>query len=365
MPLGPFWHAVAGAYCPCPAPMRKTSGSPFPPTPLGRFRSLFDVDSDFSRSGPRGHCASERHREAVEAAGPRGGHDRRRGGPPHLRVRRADRLSLPAARRRAARHHRGGVGDPALLQREPRQGRAARRGHLALRRRVAARGRDRALPVAHAEGPCHRHGQPRGPRRSRRHQHRHHRGGVEGRLLLRARPVEPDRLHRRRQHRHQFRRRPLSQIRRDREQRARAAHGHDGRRDRRHRRHLSRCAGLRLPAAHHRLRGPARRRHRSHGALAESAGRIAADAARLRLHGGGRVLRCRHHRRRHHSRGHRVHGPPGDPCLRALRQRRLPARRRGAAHRRGGGVARRDRVSAREDRGHRRATSSPATRGGA
>ena len=40
--------------------------------------------------------------------------------------------------------------------------------------------------------------EPRRPRRGRHHQYRHYRSGRHGRLLLRARPVEPDRLHHRR-----------------------------------------------------------------------------------------------------------------------------------------------------------------------
>ena len=174
----------------------------------------------------------------------------------------------PAARRRAARKHRGGLGDPALLPRQPRQGRAARRRHLALRRRAAARGRDRALPVAHAQGARDRHVNRVARVEAGATNIAITEAASRRRLLLRARPVEPDRLHRRRQHRHQFRRRALSQIRRHREQPARCPHGHDGRRDHRHRRRLSRCAGLRLPAADHRLRRPARHRHRGDGALA-------------------------------------------------------------------------------------------------
>ena len=60
----------------------------------------------------------------------------------------------------------------------------------------------------------HRPHQPRGACRGRHHQFGHHRCGRGRRLFLRARPVEPDRLHRRRQCRHQFRRRALPEIRR-------------------------------------------------------------------------------------------------------------------------------------------------------
>ena len=65
--------------------------------------------------------------------------------------------------------------------------------------------------------------EPRGPRRGRRHQPRHQRGRQGPGLLLRARPVEPARLHARRQHRHELGRRALPQVRRDDQQRARPA----------------------------------------------------------------------------------------------------------------------------------------------
>ena len=53
------------------------------------------------------------------------------------------------------------------------------------------------------------------PRPGRHHQYRHHPGSRSRRLLLRTGPVEPDRLHSRRQYRHQFRGRPLPEIWRD------------------------------------------------------------------------------------------------------------------------------------------------------
>ena len=60
------------------------------------------------------------------------------------------------------------------------------------------------------------------------------------RLLLRARSLEPARLHARRQHRHELGRRALPQVRRHHQQRARPQDGADGRRDRRDRRRASR-----------------------------------------------------------------------------------------------------------------------------
>ena len=59
-------------------------------------------------------------------------------------------------------------------------------------------------------------------------------------LLLRARPVEPDRLHDRRQCRREFGRRALPEIRADDEQSARPRNGADRRRDRPARRQASR-----------------------------------------------------------------------------------------------------------------------------
>ena len=114
-----------------------------------------------------------------------------------------------------------------------------------------------------------------------------------------------------------------------------APHGDDERRGHRHRRRLSRCSWLRFPRPDRWLGRPVRHRHRGDRAHPQSAGRRTADAARLRLLGSRRRLRRRHHRRRHRAGRHRVHGQAGDPGLREFRRRRLPARRRGAAHRRG------------------------------
>ena len=64
------------------------------------------------------------------------------------------------------------------------------------------------------------------------------------RLLLRARPVEPDRLHDRRQCRGEFGRRALPQIRAHHQQSARHRDGADRRRGDPPRRQASRCRGL-------------------------------------------------------------------------------------------------------------------------
>ena len=85
------------------------------------------------------------------------------------------------------------------------------------------------------------------------------------------------------------------------------------------------------------------------GIVTEATVRIlrAAEGARPMLFGfdsqrGGRRVRRRHHRRRHHPGRHRVHGQARHPGLRGLRQGRLSARRRGAADHRGRGLRRGD-----------------------
>ncbi len=118
-----------------------------------------------------------------------------------------------------------------------------------------------------------------------------HQGGRGRRLLLRARPVLADRLHHRRQRRGEFRRRALPEIRADHQQRARLRAGADHRRDRAHRRQASRRRRLRPARHHHRLGGPARRRHRGDGAHPAQAGDRARRAGRLRDLGGRRRLR--------------------------------------------------------------------------
>ena len=97
-------------------------------------------------------------------------------------------------------------------------------------------------------------------------------------LLLCARPVEPARLHDRRQCRDELRRRPLPALRRDRQQPARRQAGDDGRRGDRDRRPASRCRRLRLARPAHRQRGPAWHRHRSHRAHPALARGRAGDA---------------------------------------------------------------------------------------
>ena len=114
--------------------------------------------------------------------------------------------------------------------------------------------------------PRNRFRQPRRRGRARRHQSRRHARGRGSRLLLRARSVLADRLHDRRQRGGEFRRRALSQIRHDHQQRAGPRNGADDRRGHPARRQASRCRRLRPPRHRHRLGRIARRRHRSDGA---------------------------------------------------------------------------------------------------
>ena len=101
------------------------------------------------------------------------------------------------------------------------------------------------------------------------------------RLLLRARSVEPDRLHHRRQCRGEFGRRALPQIRPHHQQRARRRAGADRRRGGAAGRQASRCRGLR-PAGHDdRLGRAAGRRHRGDGAHPAQADHGARRADRL------------------------------------------------------------------------------------
>ena len=133
-------------------------------------------------------------------------------------------------------------------------------------RRAARRGRHRHRPLAHEPHPRGRHREPHHLRGNRHHQPGDHRGGGGGGLLLCPRPVEPARLHARRQPRHELRRRPLPQVRRHHQQRAGPAHRADRRRDRRHRRALLRRRRLRPPGPDRRLGGPVRHRHRGDAA---------------------------------------------------------------------------------------------------
>ena len=88
---------------------------------------------------------------------------------------------------------------------------------------------------------------------------------------------------------------------------------------------------LRPDGNHHRLRRPARRHYRGHGADSAEAGNGARADGRLRAGRGGRRMRGADHRRRDHPGRHGNDGQAGDPRRRSLRPCRLSARRRGAA----------------------------------
>ena len=172
----------------------------------------------------------------------------------------------------------------ALLPGRADQGGAARRRHVIVGRRLAA---GRRRPARHGQVQPHSRHRLRQPVRRRaagRHQSRHQPCGCRARFLLRARPVEPDRLHDRRQCRREFGRRALPEIRADDEQPARPRSGADRRRNRPARRQASRYRRLRFDGDHDRLRGAARGRHRSYRAHpAETVDRAgAADRLRRR-----------------------------------------------------------------------------------
>ena len=205
------------------------------------------------------------------------GHDRRRGRPPRLRDRRADRLSPPAAGGRAARLDRGGLARccATATSTASRWWRAApaprcRAARCRPRTRVVigVSRMNRVLEIDYVN------------RVARVEVGITNLGISEAvkarRLLLRARSVEPARLHAGRQHRHELGRRALPQVRRHHQQRARPQDGADGRRDRRDRRQPSRCAGLR----------PARpRRSARRASSASSPRRPCASCARPRARG--------------------------------------------------------------------------------
>ena len=88
---------------------------------------------------------------------------------------------------------------------------------------------------------------------------------------------------------------------------------------------------LRSDGDHHRVRRPARRHHRGHGADPAEAGDRARADGRLRRRSRRPANAWPDHRRRDHSGRHGNDGQAGDPRRRSLRPCRLSARRRGAA----------------------------------
>ena len=180
--------------------------------------------------------------------------------PARLRDRRADRLPSPSARRGAAALDRRSRARHAALPRREGQRCAARRGNVVVRRRDPSGGRRRRR--ADQDEP-HSRSQPCRPLRagpSGRDQSRDLGGGRGRRLLLRPRSVFAARLHDRRQHRNEFGRRPLPQIRRHHQQPARRPARHLRRRDPRYRRRGDGRGRLRPARSCVRLRRPARDR---------------------------------------------------------------------------------------------------------
>ncbi len=172
------------------------------------------------------------------------------------------RLSLRASGGGAADLDRGGCGGAAGLLALRRAGGGARIGHLAVGRRAADAGFGRHRRRPHEPGA----GDDYEDRFIRVEAGITNLGVSDAdrgrRFLLRARPVEPARLRDRRQHRDEFRRRPLPEIRRHHQQSARRAHGAHGRRDRRYRRAASRCRRPRPARRRLRLGRPVRHRYR-------------------------------------------------------------------------------------------------------
>ena len=129
---------------------------------------------------------ADRRRSAGDRAGR--GRDLGRARDAALRIRRADRLQAIADGGGAAGDHRAGRGRAALLPRQRHPGGAARRGHLAVRRRAAA-GRRRAARHGQVQPhPRDRLRQPRRGGRARRHQSRHQHGGRRPRAST-TRPI--------------------------------------------------------------------------------------------------------------------------------------------------------------------------------
>ena len=116
----------------------------------------------------------------------------------------------PPDGRRASGDDGAGCRCPALLRREQGQGRPARRRNVAFGRRFAARRRRSSRHGQVQQDPRDRCGQPLRRRSAGRDQSRHHPRGAGSGALLCARPVEPDRLHDRRERRREFRRRALA-----------------------------------------------------------------------------------------------------------------------------------------------------------
>src|SRR5579875_3753642 len=149
------------------------------------------------------------------AEGHRGGEVRpgAPGGHAGLRVRRLQHVRIPGRRRPAGLGGGGGGGAPGGRP-APGAGHPARGGHGRRRGRAPHPRRPRRRPHPHDQGPPGGPRQPRGGRRARGHQHRHHPGGLSLRAVLRARPQQPVRQQHRRERRPQRGRSPHHRLRR-------------------------------------------------------------------------------------------------------------------------------------------------------
>ena len=148
--------------------------------------------------------------------------DLRRGRAPRLRDRRAHRLPRRAAGRGAAALDRGGRGGPGLPQREAASRSSPRGAGTSLSGGALPSADAVVVGLARLNRILAIDYENRIARVEAGVTNINITNAVAGtRLLLRARPVEPARLHHRRQHRHELGRRPLPQVRRHHQQRAR------------------------------------------------------------------------------------------------------------------------------------------------
>ena len=130
-----------------------------------------------------------------------------------LRMRRADRLSPAADGGRAAGDRRAGAAHSENLFVDEGAGRSARRGNRPIGRRAAARRRRAAVDGEIHARAARRSARARRGGAARRAQRRDLRSRRAFRPVLRAGPVEPDRLHHRRQRGGELRRRALPEVR--------------------------------------------------------------------------------------------------------------------------------------------------------
>ena len=238
-------------------------------------------------------------------------------------MRRPDRLPPAPAGRGLARQLRTDSTSVANLSRAGRAGGGARRRHRPLGRRHAARAWGNAVAGQIQSHPESRPAGAHGAGAMRRAQPGHQRGGGRARPVLRARPVEPDRLHHRWQRGRKLRRRALPEIRSDAAQRAESEGLHGGRRAHRVRWRRARRARLRPAGAGRRQRGHAggddrghRQAHAQAAAGAVHHGQLCRRAARGRRGGG-------HHCAGHHPGRAGDDGQAHDRRRRGFRARRL------------------------------------------